>query len=288
MYILRQEILWDSCGTDFSVGVFNLNGTLAPSPWNRFFYLVHRELHSISVVPPYTHTAGDFPLEGWRFRYADWRFFEKAGKTILMTDENSAVDLTSMEPVFPVLDDLKAQYLRGMLDYDHKMHNFGVSYFLGEYRIFHKTEKILECWRGEQKLWQFRIHAYLYSDFGLWKDRLFFGTAGQGGEFYELHVETGEVLLKVKTGGTVRYAQDQSSVYFCGYQNIRDTQSAVYCVDLDSASIRETMTIPGRVSDNKVFLRDSLLVTASFFYKKDHLTRGMLHIIHRGSGNAGE
>ena len=134
---------------------------------------------------------------------------------------------------------------------------------LGEYTILHKGNCGYICMKENEKLWEFTGRAYLYTDMMRWKDRLFFGTAGQGGYFYVLDINTGVPLASIKTGGTQRIIQVDNLCYVLR----REKRSQLVCVDLSDGKIVSQCDLPGKASvKSAIAMIDNRIHAITFNY----------------------
>ncbi len=85
----------------------------------------------------------------------------------------------------------------------------------GEYTISHHGEWGYACKKNDQLLWKKSLKGYLYTDIVLKQGNIIFGTSGQGGHFYSLNIDTGEVVFDFNTRGTSVYFDVNQNYYFC-------------------------------------------------------------------------
>lgn len=111
----------------------------------------------------------------------------------------------------------------------------------GEYRITQSKECTYICYYRNRFLWNFCAKGYLYTDMYCWKDRLYFGTGGQGGYFYLLDIQTGQVLQAIRTLGTNHFAQNDGKCYVLGNKK----NAVLYEISLENASILSETPIKG-------------------------------------------
>lgn len=84
-------------------------------------------------------------------------------------------------------------------------------YNFSEKYIVYNNMSTLECFdkNTNKLLWKQTIKAYLYTDITIKDNLIFFGTAGKGGAFYTINIDTGEVLVEFNNGD----ASDFSWIY---------------------------------------------------------------------------
>jgi outer membrane protein assembly factor BamB len=96
---------------------------------------------------------------------------------------------------------------------------------LGKFQIkshYNFTEKyitynycsILKCFdnNSNKLLWKQNIKGYLYTDVTVKGSLIFFGTAGKGGAFYTMNIDTGEVLVEFNNGDASEYSWSKSNI----------------------------------------------------------------------------
>ena len=138
----------------------------------------------------------------------------------------------------------------------------------GEYCITHKGQWGYECTKNGNTIWEFQGKGYLYTDICRWSDRFFFGTAGRGGYFYILNVETGEVVSAVKTGGTASMIQIENECYILS----NDKSAVLLCVDLRDGSILESVSLPGKANTySRLREIDGKIHAVTFEYKRKEM-----------------
>ena len=138
----------------------------------------------------------------------------------------------------------------------------------GEYRISHKGYFGYQCTRNGIPAWTFKGQGYLYTDIARWNDRLYFGTAGQGGYFYILNLVTGEALTKIKTGGTVFIVRCGGVCYILH----NEKHAKLLCIDLTDGSIRNEVALPGQsCKDSMLKEIDGRIHAITFEMKKSFI-----------------
>lgn len=150
---------------------------------------------------------------------------------------------------------------RGMAD------NTTEIYYFDDLSISHKSEWSYVCRRGDAEVWSFKGYAWRYTNIERYGDNIYFGTAGQGGYFYLLKLETGEPLLKLKTGGSVNiYARRDNRLYLLQ----QEKKAYLVCIDLNDGAILDRLELPGTVKDEcAVKLIDGTVHAVTLFYRKD-------------------
>jgi hypothetical protein len=139
-------------------------------------------------------------------------------------------------------------------------------YYFGDYTISHTSQWSYVCKRGAETVWTFRGYAWRYTTIERYGDNIYFGTAGQGGYFYLLNLNTGEPLLKLKTGGTVNiYARRENRLYLLQ----QDKKAYLVCVDLKDGIVLERLELPGKAHQHSaVKLIGNTVHAVTFTYQK--------------------
>ena len=117
-------------------------------------------------------------------------------------------------------------------------------YHFEDYSISHTSQWSYVCKKAGEAVWKFKGYAWRYTTIEQYGDNIYFGTAGQGGYFYLLSLNTGEPLLKLNTGGTVNlYARRENRLYLLQ----QDKKAYLVCVDLEDGNILGRLELPGKV-----------------------------------------
>ena len=191
-----------------------------------------------------------------------WVLAEGAGQPKLVLSEELALDLSAFEITH--LPDA-AEY--GRLRKSEKYY-VEASFTHDGYEISHKGNFGYQCRRNGEIIWEFRGQGYLYTDICFREDRVFFGTAGQGGYFYVLDLQTGELLVKIKTGGTASIITADD----CCYILSNEKRAKLLCIGIKDGAIHAEAELPGKASAySPLALIDGQIHAITFSYKKDSL-----------------
>ena len=85
------------------------------------------------------------------------------------------------------------------------------------------------------------LKGYLYTDIILNQNNIVFGTAGQGGHFYSLNIDTGEIVFDFNTKGTSVFYDANDSFYFCSTD---DKSTHILRIDY-SGNVLENIEVEG-------------------------------------------
>ena len=108
------------------------------------------------------------------------------------------------------------------------MHYVEDDFVFGDYRISHRGVWGYACFNNNEEIWRKTLRGYLYTDMIKNGDNIVFGTAGYGGHFYSLNLESGEILFDFNTGGTSKFFCENESYYFCSKKK---KSTEIYRVD---------------------------------------------------------
>lgn len=131
----------------------------------------------------------------------------------------------------------KANYGKEHIPYHLECDDF----VFGDYTISHYGQWGYVCRKNDTVLWKKSLKGYLYTDMILIQNNIVFGTSGQGGHFYSLNIDTGEIVFDFNTKGTSSFYQVHNSFYFCSAGN-RSTQ--IYRIDY-SGNVLEVIEVEG-------------------------------------------
>ena len=151
-------------------------------------------------------------------------------------------------------------------------------FVFGEYRITHQGEWGYACFKNDKLLWKKSLRGYLYTDIIKNNDRIIFGTAGMGGHFYSLDINSGEVIFDFNTKGTCNFLQINNSIYFAMSQK---KTTVIYRIDYDG-NILDSLEIEGARDDyNPLALSDDSIYIVTHLRKKEVDWETYYPIVHR-------
>ena len=190
--------------------------------------------------PRLIHYSDDLPLPN------EWCVVETTTDAYLLVSADSGVNLNSNEFTCDIPSHIQREYSH---HFRPEKYYVEAPQCLGEYTVLHKGNWGYVCQKESSKLWEFTGRAYLYTDFVLWKDRLFFGTGGQGGYFYLLDIHSGKPLAAINTGGTRCIVHEDNLCYFLA----NDKRARFFCVDLNDGKTVSQCDLPGKANlDSRV------------------------------------
>ncbi len=182
---------------------------------------------------------GALVKEGERLKY--YLFYgNTAGVSSITFDSQSGEEVSCDGSV---TDTLKNQELYAIRK--PPKHYSEDDFVFSEYRIAHMGEWGYVCTKNDEVLWKKSLRGYLYTDIIRNGNRIVFGTAGQGGHFYSLDINTGEIVFDFNTKGTCAFLQANDSFYF---SVDKKKSTDIYRIDYDG-NMLETLEIEGIADD---------------------------------------
>lgn len=202
---------------------------------------------------------------------AEWLMFEEHDPPYLMLNATAGIDLLRMKPC-ATLPPAATEYY---ISQKRALENRNVLLQTGDYVVRERGERSYVCERNGVKQWKFSGPAYLYTPMVCFRDSLIFGTAGNGGHFYVLSIETGEKIADIKTGGTVAFAQQNNLCYFL----VNDPNAKLVCLDVLSGQIVDEVYLGGKNTYSPLQLIGNQLHTVTFYFKNRMLEKAIWHCV---------
>ncbi len=122
-------------------------------------------------------------------------------------------------------------------------------FVFGEYIISHYGEWGYACKKNGQLLWKKSLKGYRYTEIILNHGNIVFGTSGQGGHFYSLNIDTGEIVFDFNTRGTSIFFDVNNNYYFCSTDK---KSTRILRIDYDG-NVLETIEVEGAYYDECLF-----------------------------------
>lgn len=206
-----------------------------------------------------------------------WIVLEHDGQPFLIVKRNAAIDLKQGTKMTYIPEALQTKYLECVRP---EMYFVEHQFYFDDYCISHKGNCGYRCTKAGEIAWEFTGRAYLYTDVYRWNNRVFFGTAGHGGYFYILDIDTGESLASIKTGGTASIVQMEHLCFVSSRGNKRNS-SKLLCVDLNDGKIVQEIDLYGGVTeDSKLQMIGQQLHVITFEYKKEQLQNAIWNTVN--------
>lgn len=190
---------------------------------------------------------------------SSWYLFEESTPSYLLLNDAAGINLDQLEYTEQLPSDAAAFYLEQRKMALHQ----GILWQKETWCIKSKGQSSYICEHNGKLQWSFSGRAYPYTPIFYYHGHVYWGTAGNGGYFYLLSLEAGNVIQKIKTGGTAAIVTVDHFCYF-----VANMPSAkLLCVDLLSGNIVEEVPLKGKIEYSPLQLIDQQLHTITFEYK---------------------
>lgn len=249
--IQSRKIIMDNLWEPELYGIFaRRNDTVV------FYFSNYHRLYALEDqgIPRILHCARghSFPLP------YHWRWIETPASSFLLLSESMGLNLADESWLSPIPLELSMEYIKRIFPEKHLEED---EYIFDDYCISHKGMCGYTCTRQGEHLWDFQGRAYLYTEPERYQDKIYFGTAGFGGYFYILDLETGKPLAQIKTGGTSCVVRLGDMCYLLR----NDGKTSMVCIDLQNGEIIDSTILPGKASDHsRIQLIDNKLHAITF------------------------
>lgn len=151
-------------------------------------------------------------------------------------------------------------------------------FIFGEYRITHQGEWGYACFKNDKLLWKKSLRGYLYTDIIKNNDQIIFGTAGMGGHFYSLDINSGEIIFDFNTKGTCNFLQVNNDIYFA---MSKKKTTVIYRIDYNG-NILDSLELEGTRDDyDPLVLSDDSIYIVTQLRKKEVDWETYYPIVHR-------
>ena len=162
---------------------------------------------------------------------------------------------------------------------NHSSHHYVSDDFVfGNFIISHHGEWGYVCRKNGETIWKKALRGYLYTEMIQKGNNIVFGTAGQGGHFYSLNLDSGEIVFDFNTKGTCNFIDWNGHLYF-GFSEKRNT---TLCKIDYNGTVIETINLPGIFDDfgNPFNRNGNLLCMVTYKYKKQKDRELFTPIVH--------
>ncbi len=209
---------------------------------------------------------------------SEWLLFEDHDPPYLMLNSTVGIDLLHLKPC----DALPPAATEYYLLQKRSPKNGSLLLQAADYVVRARGERGYVCERNGLIQWKFSGSAYLYTPMICFQDSLIFGTAGNGGHFYVLSIETGEKIADIKTGGTVAFVQQNNLCYFL----VNDPNAKLVCLDILTGQIIDEVHLGGKNSYSPLQLIGNQLHTVTFYFEDGMLEKAIWHCVTLTDGDS--
>ena len=187
----------------------------------------------------------------------------------IICDSRYEIDMQSFEvreASEEVCASIREEHERNIKEYLKK-------YSFGDFEVFQKSEQVYCCVQNGQEKWRIRCQGYLYTPILAYEDKLYWGTDGAGGYFCLVESETGNIVAKIKTGGTNKIVGEGKKRYVL----LQGNKPEILELSLETGEITDRVSLPGYAcSDSALFWTEKGLYTVTFRAKKGMNTQAVL------------
>ena len=235
-----------------------------------FFFVNENHVHMLRENDKYSQPIfkmkqGEITLP------ASWYIWQHADNCYLLLSETIGLDLRKFAQCHQLPTEA-AEYYRSQ---ERATLHRDILWQDETYCVKAKGQSSYVCEVDGHVLWSFAGQAYLYTPILRCEDNICFGTAGKGGWVYIISLHSGEVVAKVKTGGTVSLVQIGNRGYFLA----NSPSAKLMCIDLITGNILQEVHLGGKNDYSPLQLIENTLHTITFEYKNSILTKAMWHCI---------
>lgn len=151
-------------------------------------------------------------------------------------------------------------------------------FVFGEYRITHHGQWGYACFKEDKLLWKKSLRGYLYTDIIKNGNQIIFGTAGMGGHFYSLNIDSGDIVFDFNTKGTCKFLQIDNDIYFAMSQK---KNTVIYRIDYNG-NVLDSLEVEGTRNDENPFMAsDNSIYIVTSRRKKEVDWETYYPIVHR-------
>jgi hypothetical protein len=187
-----------------------------------------------------TYFEGTFRKNGGVLTIYHWGWSDEFSE-LELSDENGEVISIKRE------SREKQKELKKLYDYRTEPSREAYVKSFGEYTVINDVGQWgYNCYKNGEHIWKKSLWAYLYTEIERHGDTLVLGTAGQGGHFYGLDIETGEVRFDFNTKGTARYFVYGEDFVFLSHE--KNGRTRILRIS-QSGEVLDSMEIPGYSSE---------------------------------------
>ncbi len=235
-----------------------------------FFFAHENQVHMLRESDRYSQPIFKM-AQGQMTLPASWYIFQNNGHSYLLLRESIGIDLSRFSCCPNLPTEAVAYYRKQKKDPLRQ----GVLWQDDGYCIKAKGQSSYVCEVGGQSIWSFAGQAYLYTPIIRCENNICFGTAGKGGWVYIISLHSGEVVTKVKTGGTVSLIQVGRRCYF-----VANSPSAkLLCVDLITGETLQELILGGKIDYSPLQLVENTLHTITYDGKNSIVAKALWHCI---------
>ena len=221
--------------------------------------IVWKTVLDITTTSP-MYFEGSLIKENQMLKY--YLFKNWLGVSEIALDIKNGVQLYTQSDGNDVIEENKRKYSA----HEDPKHYDCDDFIFEDYRIAHQGAWGYVCFKNEEAIWKKSLKGYLYTDIIRNGQNIVFGTAGYGGHFYSLDIDSGEIIFDFNTKGTSSFFCVNDSYYFCSREK---KNSKLYRIDF-RGNVLDSLEIPGSYRDYNcpITLSDNLICVITLLEKK--------------------
>ncbi len=149
-------------------------------------------------------------------KYISFKDKEPKNKKILLTNSWHFIKLADKVYLYIgfLLDISKQIITISNSDYNYEEFSVKNEYEFGDKYLTYNQRSTIECFYKTtyEKIWKAKFKGFIYTNIELKNNCLLFGTAGRGGAFYCIELETGKIITEHINGGSSNYEWQKNSI----------------------------------------------------------------------------
>jgi outer membrane protein assembly factor BamB len=130
-------------------------------------------------------------------------------------------------------------------------------FIFGDYIVKKSTEYSILCEKNEKMIWSFKHGvSFLYTNIIKRNGIILFGTSGNGGHFYALKLNTGEIVCDINNRGCEHFGIKGSAVY------LKNNNGNLICVNPIKNIVLEELKLKNKMDYySPIFIKGNKLNT---------------------------
>lgn len=138
-------------------------------------------------------------------------------------------------------------------------------YEFGDKYLKHNQLSTIECFdkATHKKTWTIKIRGYIYTDIELKNNCLLFGSAGKGGAFYCINIDTGRTLAEHINSDSSNYVWQNSSVI------LKDKKGNMQQINPYTGSVLQTLMLKDKLFYAPILIDKQFIYTTAYNKKSN-------------------
>jgi len=149
--------------------------------------------------------------------------------------------------------------------YSHEEFRVRTQYEFGDKYLKYNQRSTIECFDtvSDVKRWKVNIRGFIYTDIELKDKCLFFGTAGKGGAFYCINLETGQILTEYINSDSSNYEWQNSSVI------LKDKIGNIQQINPFTGEVLQTLILKHKLFYAPILVDNQFIYTTAYNKKSN-------------------